>query len=528
MITKLIKLLETPFKENLILLISWFLLMAGPDLFFLYTQEKYCSIMYFIGRNFVFSYIFVFFLGLIKPKFLKLLYTACCYFAIMVFFIIDIFCITKLDNKYNYDMAAIVAGTNPNEAFEFLHTYFSITVIIILLVVILLVVILHKVNKKFKISNHLVCKFSILFLIGCIVLSIKNKEPLNGILTKYKSFFEFSKTPNLKEYEKDPHIEKGEHTSPQNIIFIIGESFAKKQSSLYGYIKETNPRLKKLQEDSLLYVYKNVEAPAAHTLEAFKYILTTYMKESNTNSKINFYECITLPNVAKHAGYKTYWISNQSKYGQNDNLVGKYSLLCDEEKFIANKFSGLTRWSFDGEIINEIKKASNDNCSHRFIFVHLMGSHFSYAARYPKNYARFNSNDYKNYPEHQRQILAEYDNSIYYNDYVISSIIDIFKDKETVVVYFSDHGQDLYDSSDDFYGASKDIDPTSYKAGIQIPLMIYTSKTYMNNYPQKIKSMKNSTNNKFCTGNIIYTMMDIMNVKFKFNDDVKSMSLLSE
>ena len=35
-----------------------------------------------------------------------------------------------------------------------------------------------------------------------------------------------------------------------------------------------------------------------------------------------------------------------------------------------------------------------------------------------------------------------------YNDYVLKNIIDLFRDKNTVVLYFSDHGEEIYDYRD--------------------------------------------------------------------------------
>ena len=99
-------------------------------------------------------------------------------------------------------------------------------------------------------------------------------------------------------------------------------------------------------------------------------------------------DCPTLPGVARHAGYKTYWVSNQSKHGQNDNLVGVFADLCDEEGFVSNKFSGLNRWSKDNECLPILQSFISDTLARRqCFFVHLMGSHFSFSARYPSSFS---------------------------------------------------------------------------------------------------------------------------------------------
>jgi heptose-I-phosphate ethanolaminephosphotransferase len=48
--------------------------------------------------------------------------------------------------------------------------------------------------------------------------------------------------------------------------------------------------------------------------------------------------------------------------------------------------------------------------------------------------------------------MAEYDNSVLYNDYVVSEIIKCFADKDAVVLYFSDHAIDLFETDEKYCG----------------------------------------------------------------------------
>ncbi len=349
---------------------------------------------------------------------------------------------------------------------------------------------------------------------------------LNGLFSKINSFWEMPKVPNLRDLEENPRIEYDKSNLPENVVVIIGESFAKSHSSLYGYEKNTNPLLSKFVCDSSLFVYENVTSPATHTLEAFSYILNTYKLGHETDTHPE--SSITLPCIARYMGYKTYWISNQSKHGQNENLVGEYANLCDEEYFVDNKFSGLNRWSKDDEVIPIIKKCLKETTKNNFFFVHLMGSHFKFSSRYPQKYDVFQSNDYKYniLGEKQRKTIAEYDNTVLYNDFVISEIIKLFRNQETVLFYFSDHGFDVYESSDDWCGHAKDNNPLSVKIGTQIPFMLYVSSMYKQRFPQLIKSFSSSISKEFSTDKFIYFVMDILGIRFKDNDDVKKYSIL--
>lgn len=521
---RLIQWLKTPFSTNLGLMAIWFLLMAGPDCYFFIQSEEYIKIPYYLSRGFLAAYIFSLIYDGLYSRFLRKPFAVLIFLLIFCFYLVDIFCIVNLKDRYSYDMAAVILGTNANETGEFLQTYLSIQLLIIIFLSIFACIALFKIANIISRKKYIIY-IGMIFVAVSLYYSITNNYMLNGIYAKYHSFFEFPELPDLKAHEKDPLIicEKGQQ--PQNVVIIIGEAFAKSHCSLYGYDKPTNPLLKQLENDSALLVYKHVMSPATHTLQAFQYILNTY--QLGREDKTDFAESITLANVAKHAGYKTYWVSNQSKHGQNDNLVGLFADLCDKEEFVDNKFTGLTRWTLDGQVLPVLKSIISEKDSLKFYFVHLMGSHFNCRERYPDNFDKFKEKDYSMHPEHQRRRIAEYDNSVLYNDYVVANIMQLFKSEESVIVYFPDHGMDVYESSDDWYGHARDADPASVNIGRQIPFVIYMSPSYIKHFSQNAERMKANINKDFCTDKLVYTVMDLMNVTFRSSDDVERFSLLS-
>lgn len=520
-----IDLIQRPFTGHLGFLLSCFLLMAGPDFYYFIHVGEYEKIPYYLSRCWFSAYMFVFIYGFIRTIFLKRLFAAVIFIFIFVFYVIDLFCITNLHDRYSYDMAATILGTNANEAGEFLYTYLSLRLLLFIglsfIACLGLCKYLHSIEQN---------KFSrvafLLITVSSAFLSVINNYPLNGLYSKYHSFFEFPELPHLKAHEKDPKIIFEKNLQPRNFVVVIGEAFAKSHSSLYGYKKNTNPFLMKLMNDSSLIVFDHVSSPATHTLQAFQYILNT--QQLDKEGLEGFAESVTIANVARHAGYKTYWVSNQSKHGQNDNLVGEFAGLCDKEQFVDNKFAGLNRWSKDGQVLPILESFASEYDSLKFFFVHLMGSHFNCRARYPDEFDVFKKEDYSFLPEHQRKTVAEYDNSVLYNDYVVDSIIRMFKDKESIVVYFPDHGMDIYETSEDWCGHARDSDTTSVFVGRRIPFMIYLSPLYVKNYSQKASQIKKSMHKDFCTDKLIYSIMDMMYIRFENNDDVMKYSILRQ
>lgn len=514
----------SPFTEKSRIFWVWFALMTLPDIYYWITIQEWIAIPYFISRGYAASYLFTLLISFLPNKSIKYIYISIISTLIFVFFIVDLFCISSLHDRYSYDMTGIILGTNMNEALEFLHTYLSGKLACIIVCVILILCLTYRASKKIHISKCFayICLF---LLIPCLFFAITNTYPLNGIYAKYHSFFELPRTPNLKALETNPNIVFDVKHLPHNVVVIIGEAYAKSHCSLYGYKKKTCPNLEQLEKDSSLLVFQHVTSPATHTLQSFQYILNTYQLEGN-NTK--FEKCVTLPNVAKHAGYKTIWISNQSKHGLNDNLVGEFANLCDEEYFAENKFTGLNRKAKDGELIPIIQSTCRGDTTRKFYFIHLMGSHFDCRQRYPDNFAIFNGGGYFSCPEHQRKKLAEYDNSVLYNDFVINTIIRIFKNTECIIFYFPDHGMDIFETSNDWCGHARDNDSISTNVGKQIPFIIYFSKKYEQRFHHIIKPLRKSTDNYYCTDKFIYTVMDVMGISFKNNNDVAKHSILTD
>ncbi|HEF4899786.1 TPA: sulfatase-like hydrolase/transferase, partial [Campylobacter lari] len=81
--------------------------------------------------------------------------------------------------------------------------------------------------------------------------------------------------------------------------------------------------------------------------------------------------------------------------------------------------------------------------------IQLMGTHFKYDRRYEKQFAKFTSKDIKrNLDEKFKVNIANYANAVLYNDYFVNEIFNLFKDKEAIIVYISDHGESVYEYRD--------------------------------------------------------------------------------
>jgi heptose-I-phosphate ethanolaminephosphotransferase len=109
----------------------------------------------------------------------------------------------------------------------------------------------------------------------------------------------------------------------------------------------------------------------------------------------------------------------------------------------------------------------------KVIFLHLIGTHYDYSKRYPDDFSKFNSENNSK----QNVIIDTYDNAVLYNDYIVSEVIKLVSktSQKSAVIYFSDHGEEVYDTVDYFGHFDDKPTPAMY----EIPFLVYLSKDYI-------------------------------------------------
>ena len=254
-------------------------------------------------------------------------------------------------------------------------------------------------------------------------------------------------------------------------------------------------------------------------------MMSTYSVEDEGTSE--WYEHTSLPEIMKIAGYKTHWYSNQAKAG--NSIINRYADLFDDCTYNGDKFTGDERKSYDGELVNLAKHDIEKNVdSLNFYVFHLMGSHFKFNLRYPQQYEVFKDTDYLKNLEKQRNVLAAYDNSVLYNDYVVYQIMNIFNNKEAIVIYLSDHGLDVFYTDNNYAAHAKMNNPKSIQYGIAIPFLIYTTPHFNRNHPRILEKINNSKSQSYRTDSLIYTIMDLVGIRSINGFDINKKSILRD
>ncbi|MBR2208750.1 MAG: phosphoethanolamine transferase [Synergistaceae bacterium] len=458
----------------------------------------------------------------------------------VLMFCTDIFTLYHYKFPLNSIMFEIITNTNAREGSEFLQAYlnnlkfWSFAAMIIASAILLRCVWVKIFNKrpKFRFAT-----FVIFFLLGIFALgrqfytngNFGFVRAINSVgLTRLASLHNAHKA-SMKEYDKmindvpkNATLTKNKSTIPY-IVYILGESTTRNHMSLYGYKLPTNPLLSQ-RKDSVgggVHVFDDTVSPHASTAASMKKIFNFY----NYESKNDWYTYQNIFNIFKTAGYRTVWISVQeNSVFSSIGPSAIYSHLCNTYEFTnALNDNSNTRNIRDETLLPLLDKELETGNQKFFFLLHLVGAHMHYHKRYTAAFRKFTADDEFNGKGYdgfsQRLMRANYDNAILYNDFIIDEIIKRFEDKNAILFYISDHGEEVYDNID-FFGHG-DVGPYS-RSLIEIPFIIWTSEKFREQYPELEKRIAASVHRPYMTDDLIHTILDITGIETEDYDPTRS------
>lgn len=318
-----------------------------------------------------------------------------------------------------------------------------------------------------------------------------------------------SQLPPLKQFVSSPD------SLPDTLVLVIGESTNRQRMSLYGYPRATTPRLDAIKNE--LTVFNDVITPRPYTIEALQQALS-FADEKHPNA---FYEQPTLLNMMKQAGYEITWITNQQTQTRRNTMLTTLSQLADHQVYLNNNRQQNAS-QYDGEVLAPFQKALQQPAPKKMIVVHLLGTHRKYGYRYPEDFKNFvDDTDAPSWiDERHLDEYNSYDNAILYNDFVITEIINQLRtpDSNALFVYFSDHGEEVYDNENKIFCGRNEDAPTS--AMYTVPFITWASPKWAH---EKIVSWKKFVNRPFSSTDFIYTLSDMVGIKFKGMDVTRSL-----
>jgi heptose-I-phosphate ethanolaminephosphotransferase len=500
-----------------------FVVCYVPIFFFRAASPDFDEIVYKFLFSFVFSILFYAFSVPLSGIWKRL------YFIILflVHYIPGIIVLSSLEIDRSILKQSefwIIFQTNTSEAREFVSTYLNPKLVVMYLVYTLAsaYMLLFKISTRSVITSG---KIILIMVLGMALIAASLSPPArssNYVIDFYSSivrfFQETAKYNDYKEQRSDKNVRVAinlPRNLPKTFIIIIGESLNRNHMSLYDYPRQTNPLLSKIESD--IYIFRNVISSELQTLSSLKEVLTF----ANSEHPDYYFLKPSIIELFNSLDFQTYWIDNQ--YDIRNNMA---SGVYPEIARLSRKYFNLNFSEQDESVVKKLQTILNDSLEvNKFIILHLMGSHLPYKIRYPLAYNKFNNlsdqtskiNDLLS--EDQKKVINEYDNTVLYNDFVISSAIDVVKKNNgfSYVLYFSDHGEEVFDTRV-FSGRSfENITPGMY----QVPFILWLSEDY-----KKQRQFDFRLNNPYSIDDVIHTIMDLSFVET--NDYDSSRSIVSE
>lgn len=389
-----------------------------------------------------------------------------------VFFILGYYSVTS--TVFAPDTLLAIAQTNIQEAIEYAKDNFSCKTIFLIILTNAFVFFVAIKNTQ-KILWNKYNLFLVLFCItACLVGVYKYRDNIitdipkqaSKTLAQYKNFSKerTDRKDNMSKLLLSHKPEAGVY------VLVIGESQNRAHMQAYNYHRATTPWLDSMKNDKNMLLFTKAYSCHTHTVPTLLYALTAKNQYNNIAVK----NAVSVLEVAEAAGFETVWLSNQVKYSAWDTPVTSIASEANQKKWINSTLGESTNTDyFDGKLIEELEKIKITD--KMLIVMHLMGNHGSYEQRYPKAFEKYDG----------KNTIDKYDNSIIYNDYVMSQVykrarkIPNFKG----LVYCSDHA-DAIDKNLSHDAAQFDFDMT------HIPLYIYLSDSYIQNNSAKYKSLE--------------------------------------
>lgn len=302
-------------------------------------------------------------------------------------------------------------------------------------------------------------------------------------------------------------------------VLVIGESTTRRHMSLYGYARETTPRLKRLEPEML--VVRDACASRGSTAASMREFLTFATRDDH-EALITQSSLVPIMNAA---GFETSWISNQQMYGKFDNWSAVFSRTAHNRTFI-NKVGWTDGVSLDEALLDPFRAALARPAKRKFIVLHLLGAHSDYRHRYPPAFDRFTRAPLPPLPRAldaaQAQAFNSYDNAVLYTDHVIAEIIEATRASGggATITVLSDHGEALSEHSP--YAGH--IDGSTVRQVYEIPLFFWLSSDQAVEARHLLPDLKANLRLPFQIDGFLNTLLDLYGIGHPARDLRRSLA----
>jgi heptose-I-phosphate ethanolaminephosphotransferase len=311
------------------------------------------------------------------------------------------------------------------------------------------------------------------------------------------------------------------------MVLIIGESYNKWHSSLYGYPLDTSPLMAAERDQGLLTVFTDAIAPYNLTSVTIQNMLSL----NSIGYGEKWHERPMWPAVMRRAGWQIDLWDNQRDFMVGETFAASLNSFLFAPEIVQNVYHAVndTVCEFDGDLAEQYYNQWNP-AARRLVIFHLMGQHTDYGSRYPHT-SDWEAWKLEDVPAatapyidaRRRGIMLDYARATRYNDAVLASIISHYRDRDAVVVMLSDHGEEVFDYRD-FMERDHNPDKTAqmvrYENGI--PLLVWCSPVYKQRHPDRADAIARAAGRPFMSDGLGQMMLWLGMVNSPWNDSTRN------
>jgi len=289
-------------------------------------------------------------------------------------------------------------------------------------------------------------------------------------------------------------------------ILVIGESSRRRSWGLYGYGRPTSPRL---EATTNLFAFSDATSPATVTTPSIALSLSLAMPETMDL----FHRTRSIVSAFRETGFKTFWLSNQ---GAHRSAVGnEIALMMEEADVVRTSNFGFWNSVLDEKLLPLLDEAIGDAAPRKLIVIHTLGSYTNYRQRVPAGFGLGpgapgvrDAHANGRITDVHAVVIEDYDRTIAYTDWFLDQVIARHRTDASygVVVYYSDHGQRLYDDGEFQKGHGfRTLKPED----VEVPLLVWLSDTLVRADPARRTAIAANASRPVSTGRIAESLLDL-------------------
>lgn len=427
------------------------------------------------------------------------------------------------------DMFLNIFTTNSGEAFELLDKLAPAVVGVFVLYLPALALAVYSIRRGDSLSRLFQKRVFMLAMLllgsGLLVYTpahrkaphrarLDNLYPINAFNNARFAVHSWKASKNYKRTSRDFNYHASSTRDPKQpevYIFVIGETARAGNWGLYGYERNTTPRLS-ARRDVIHFDDVLTQINATHKS------VPLMLSPADALDFNQIYRQKSLITAFKQAGFRTAFISNQLHNGSFTDFFADEADCTQYLIALKNK-----PHLHDDALLPVVDSLLRSGATKQLIVLHTYGSHFNYCERYPADCRVFTPDRISEINRKDRQAMINaYDNSIVATDRFLDQIIERLAQsgKTAAMLYLSDHGEDLLDDDRNRFLHASPV-PTYYQ--LHVPFILWFSPQYAQQFPTEIQQARERHTTPFDSRVVFHTLLAIGGIDTDYRNDTLSL-----